>query len=92
MRPECDETARASWGRHAQGPAASEKGSLHVRDRNLSRDCVHAQGLAGKGQLGKLKVDQLKDYCRAHGLKLTGKKDDLIERISEHVSTSNAQK
>ena len=49
-----------------------------------------AQGLASKGQLGKLKVDTLKEYCRAHGLKLAGKKDDLIERISEHVSKGSA--
>jgi hypothetical protein len=29
----------------------------------------------------QLKVDELKAYCRIKKLKLTGKKDDLIERI-----------
>ena len=46
-----------------------------------------AQALAASGKLGKLKVDDLKPYLRAHGLKVTGKKDDLIERITEHVNS-----
>ncbi len=29
-------------------------------------------------------MDQMKDYLRAHDLKLTGRKDDLIDRILDH--------
>ena len=45
------------------------------------------QALAASGKLGKLKVDDLKPYLKANGLKVTGKKDDLIERITEHVQS-----
>lgn len=37
------------------------------------------------GQVDKLKVDQCKLYLRKHGLRLTGKKDVLIQRIKEHL-------
>lgn len=37
------------------------------------------------GKLEKLKVDQCKVYLRKHGLRLTGNKDTLIERIKEHT-------
>ncbi|EIE22641.1 ATP-dependent DNA helicase ii [Coccomyxa subellipsoidea C-169] len=48
------------------------------------------QGLAAKGTLGKLKVDELKKYLKANGLKLTGKKDELIQRITEHIEKGKA--
>ena len=45
------------------------------------------QALAASGKLGKLKVDDLKPYLKANGLKVTGKKDELIERITAHVNS-----
>ncbi|XP_047963759.1 zinc finger CCCH domain-containing protein 62-like [Salvia hispanica] len=41
------------------------------------------------GQVEKLKVDECKIYLRNHGLRLSGKKDILIERIKEHVDIVN---
>ncbi len=55
----------------------------HVHDICFSS----LQALAASGKLGKLKVDDLKPYLRAHGLKVTGKKDELIERITEHIDS-----
>ncbi|GJT59429.1 zinc finger CCCH domain-containing protein 62-like protein [Tanacetum coccineum] len=43
------------------------------------------------GQVEKLKVEQCKLYLRKHGLRLTGKKDVLINRIKEHVSIVNGE-
>lgn len=37
------------------------------------------------GEVNKLKVDECKIYLRKHGLRLSGKKDILIQRIMEHV-------
>lgn len=37
------------------------------------------------GQVDRLKVEQCKIYLRKHGLRLSGKKDVLIQRIKEHV-------
>ena len=51
---------------------------------------VVGQGLAAKGTLGKLKVHDLKKYLKANGLKLTGKKDELIQRITEHIEKGKA--
>ena len=36
------------------------------------------------GKLEKLKVEQCKVYLRKNKLRLTGKKDILIQRIKEH--------
>ena len=35
--------------------------------------------------LGKLKVDDLKLYLKANGLKVAGRKDDLLQRVTEHL-------
>lgn len=37
------------------------------------------------GQVEKLKVEQCKIYLRKHGLRLSGKKEELILRIKEHI-------
>jgi hypothetical protein len=36
------------------------------------------------GLLEKLKVDECKIYLKKNGLRLTGNKDTLIQRIKEH--------
>ncbi|KAL9247255.1 hypothetical protein vseg_020705 [Gypsophila vaccaria] len=41
------------------------------------------------GQVEKLKVEQCKVYLRRHGLRLTGKKAILIQRIKEHIEILN---
>jgi len=41
--------------------------------------------LVAAGQLEKLKLDQCKVYLRKNGLRLTGNKDTLIQRIKEHL-------
>jgi hypothetical protein len=46
--------------------------------------------MATLGTLGRLKVDDLKKYLKANGLKQTGKKDELIHRITEHVTSSKS--
>ena len=51
------------------------------------RGSACAQALAAAGTLGKLKVDDLKLYLRANGLKVAGKKDDLIQRVTEHLQS-----
>lgn len=45
------------------------------------------QALAASGKLGKLKVDDLKVYLKVNGLKVTGKKDELIQRVTEHIES-----
>ncbi|XP_071901291.1 uncharacterized protein [Coffea arabica] len=47
------------------------------------------QKVVGAGQLEKLKVDQCKVYLRKHGLRLTGNKETLIQRIREHLDILN---
>ncbi|XP_073063704.1 zinc finger CCCH domain-containing protein 62-like isoform X1 [Primulina eburnea] len=41
------------------------------------------------GEMQKLKVDQCKIYLRKHGLRLSGNKDTLIQRIKEHIDIIN---
>ncbi|GMY30929.1 zinc finger CCCH domain-containing protein 62-like [Fagus crenata] len=47
------------------------------------------QKIIEAGQLEKLKVDQCKVYLRKNGLRLTGNKDTLIQRIKEHLEILN---
>ncbi|CAN1169095.1 Zinc finger CCCH domain-containing protein 62 [Linum perenne] len=43
-----------------------------------------ADNMIKAGQVEKLKIDQCKAYLRKHGLRLTGCKATLIQRIKEH--------
>ncbi|EEF33201.1 hypothetical protein RCOM_0684740 [Ricinus communis] len=45
--------------------------------------------LVAAGKLEKLKVEQCKVYLRKNGLRLTGNKDTLIQRIKEHQEILN---
>ncbi|KAK8465001.1 hypothetical protein PHAVU_010G125800 [Phaseolus vulgaris] len=47
------------------------------------------QKLFEEGLLKKLKVDECKLYLRKNGLRLTGNKDTLIQRIKEHFEILN---
>ncbi|CAO2828608.1 unnamed protein product [Amaranthus hypochondriacus] len=47
------------------------------------------QRLIDGGKVEKLKLEQCKVYLRKHGLRLTGKKDILIQRIKEHLEIIN---
>ncbi|ESR39980.1 hypothetical protein CICLE_v10025792mg [Citrus x clementina] len=47
------------------------------------------QILVAAGQQEKLKVEQCKVYLRNNGLRLTGNKPTLIQRIKEHLEISN---
>ncbi|KAI0077815.1 ku70-like protein [Panus rudis PR-1116 ss-1] len=57
------------------------------RKAEESTDTVHVKSLYASGDLSKLKVDQLKDFCRANALPVSGKKADLIDRIGEYLDT-----
>ena len=41
--------------------------------------------MARNGTLKSLNMSELKDYLRSQRLPVSGKKDDLLERISRHV-------
>lgn len=43
------------------------------------------QGMAARGTLAKLTVNDLKKYCEVHQLPKSGKKDDIVQRILQHV-------
>ncbi|XP_027336824.1 zinc finger CCCH domain-containing protein 62-like [Abrus precatorius] len=47
------------------------------------------QKIIEAGLLEKLKVDECKVYLRKHGLRLTGNKDTLLQRIKEHLEILN---
>ncbi|XP_022715326.1 uncharacterized protein LOC111274723 isoform X2 [Durio zibethinus] len=49
----------------------------------------NVQEIIKAGKLEKLKVDECKVYLRKNGLRLSGKKDLLIQRIKEHLEILN---
>ncbi|XVF86946.1 hypothetical protein PTKIN_Ptkin18bG0081300 [Pterospermum kingtungense] len=49
----------------------------------------NVQRIIKAGKLEKLKVDECKVYLRKNGLRLSGKKDILIQRIKEHLKILN---
>ncbi|KAG2424501.1 hypothetical protein HYH02_015171 [Chlamydomonas schloesseri] len=48
-------------------------------------DAVDWAGLLRSGGIKKLKMDELKTYLRKHQLKLTGKKEELLDRVTSHL-------
>ncbi|XP_017978809.1 PREDICTED: zinc finger CCCH domain-containing protein 62-like isoform X2 [Theobroma cacao] len=49
----------------------------------------YVQKIVKAGKLEKLKVDQCKVYLKKNGLRLSGRKDMLIQRIKEHLEILN---
>ncbi|KAL8224559.1 hypothetical protein R6Q57_020034 [Mikania cordata] len=62
-----------------------------VFDANEERSFEIVQKIIEGCQVEKLKVEQCKLYLRRYGLRLTGKKDVLINRIKEHISIKNGE-
>lgn len=52
---------------------------------NLTNTHPWMQGMAGRGTLAKLTVNDLKKYCEANHLLKSGKKDDIVQRVKEHL-------
>ncbi|GMH03820.1 hypothetical protein Nepgr_005659 [Nepenthes gracilis] len=63
--------------------------SVEVIDAKDEKSFEQVQKMIDAGQVEKLKVDQCKMYLREHGLRLTGTKDILIQRIKEHLLILN---
>ncbi|KAG8481810.1 hypothetical protein CXB51_027201 [Gossypium anomalum] len=57
----------------------------HIDDKSYE----NVQNIIKDGRLEKLKVDECKVYLRRNGLRLSGNKDVLIQRIKEHLEISN---
>ncbi|PON93468.1 Zinc finger CCCH-type domain containing protein [Trema orientale] len=60
-----------------------------VLDEKDEKSFEEIQKVIGVSQLEKLKVDQCKVYLRKNGLRLTGNKGTLLQRIKEHLEISN---
>ncbi|PON43571.1 Zinc finger CCCH-type domain containing protein [Parasponia andersonii] len=60
-----------------------------VLDEKDEKSFEEIQKMIGVDQLEKLKVDQCKVYLRRNGLRLTGNKGTLLQRIKEHLKISN---
>ncbi|XP_034695564.1 zinc finger CCCH domain-containing protein 62-like [Vitis riparia] len=60
-----------------------------VLDEKDEKSFEMVQKMIEAGQLEKLKVDQCKVYLRKNGLRLTGNKETLIQRIKEHLDIIN---
>ena len=72
--------------------AASDTSEVINQEQDLALEgggvnilCCHLQGMAAAGTLRKLKIFELRKYLRANGLNISGKKDDLIQRVEEHL-------
>ncbi|CAO2828620.1 unnamed protein product [Amaranthus hypochondriacus] len=59
---------------------------LGIEDKKCFEE---VQRLIDGGKVEELKLEQCKVYLRKHGLRLTGKKDILIQRIKEHLEIIN---
>ncbi|XP_062087868.1 zinc finger CCCH domain-containing protein 62-like [Humulus lupulus] len=60
-------------------------------DQKDAKSLEEIQRKIGAGQLEKLKVDQCKVYLRNNGLRLTGNKSTLLQRIKEHLEILNGE-
>ncbi|XP_023548827.1 zinc finger CCCH domain-containing protein 62-like isoform X2 [Cucurbita pepo subsp. pepo] len=58
-------------------------------NENDEKDISEVLSIIKAGKLEKLKVEQCKAYLRKNGLRLTGTKDVLIQRINEHLEILN---
>ncbi|KAG2549324.1 hypothetical protein PVAP13_9KG268500 [Panicum virgatum] len=73
----------ASARRGRKGPAVPKMGKVEIDLLAM------VDQLKQDGQLEKLKVYECKAYLRMHKLRLTGKKELLLNRIREHIEVKN---
>ncbi|GLC47541.1 ATP-dependent DNA helicase II subunit 1 [Pleodorina starrii] len=72
------------------GPAAAAK--AHKAEAVADAySAVDWEGLYSAGGLAKLTNDDLKVYLRRHQLKVGGKKDELVARVTEHLQQQQQQ-
>lgn len=62
---------------------------IPILNENDEKDIREVLSIIKAGKLEKLKVEQCKAYLRKNGLRLTGTKDVLIQRIKEHLEILN---
>ncbi|TFK63151.1 Ku DNA-binding complex, Ku70 subunit [Pluteus cervinus] len=61
-------------------------GSKRKADVNVDEAEIRSKHEAGA--LGKLRVDQLKDFLKSKGIAISGKKADLVDRVSGWLDTN----
>jgi ATP-dependent DNA helicase 2 subunit 1 len=83
-------------GEKAKKPAAKRKaadaeggGAAKKPKAEVDLGALDFKQLSNSGGLKKCKVPELKAFLSSVGLKATGKKDDLIERIEEHFESGD---
>ncbi|XP_038899462.1 zinc finger CCCH domain-containing protein 62-like [Benincasa hispida] len=64
--------------------------NVPILNENDEKDIREVLSIVKTGKLEKLKVEQCKAYLRKNGLRLTGTKDVLIQRIKEHLEILNS--
>ncbi|GJE85629.1 Ku DNA-binding complex, Ku70 subunit [Phanerochaete sordida] len=64
-------------------PTTSNRRKAKTEPGAASTSEAEVRRLYENSDLDKLKLDQLKDYLRSKGLSVTGKKADLVDRVSE---------
>ncbi|KAL3161464.1 hypothetical protein ABBQ32_010347 [Trebouxia sp. C0010 RCD-2024] len=71
-------------------PAASKKRKSAEEEEEVKQQAaaIDYKGMAARGTLAKLTVNDLKKYCEVHHLLKGGKKDDIVQRVKEHVDKS----
>ncbi|KAG5641690.1 hypothetical protein DXG03_004437, partial [Asterophora parasitica] len=66
--------------------APAKAGTKRKAETSLGESEIRDMYLAGT--MGKLRVDQLKEFCREKALPVSGKKADLIDRIADYLDTN----
>ncbi|KAK0470359.1 SPOC like C-terminal domain-containing protein [Desarmillaria tabescens] len=59
------------------------------RKADTSVDEAEIRGKHESGSLAKLRVDQLKDFCKGKSLPVSGKKAELVDRVAEWLDEHN---
>ncbi|CAH9054028.1 unnamed protein product [Cuscuta epithymum] len=84
IHPESEESEESEWNESDDERDEStecEEVKEEDSDQHLSK-AIHF--LRGKGELEDLKLVECKAYLRKHGLRLSGTKEQCVERIMEH--------
>lgn len=95
---DCDPSYDLLEEKHCNSSKPSNKKKLGLGSSNRGKEEMdsldeksfeNVKKIIEAGQIKKLKLDQCKIYLRKHGLRLSGKKEVLFERIKEHLEISN---
>jgi hypothetical protein len=85
LREACMLTEESQSSSSSSSGVGSKRKRGDTAENQAAYDSFDWKAAADQGTLAKYTIDMLKVYARKHGLLMSGRKNDLLERVEKHI-------